>query len=226
MFHMILVAADGYEGRSDALALARTLVDDHGDVVIVDDSPSDVLHRRAVSEHADLIVVSAEAHHHGPLLAQRDCPVAVAPCGYRHAATALCTLGVAFNGSADAHAAAVLAARLARALGARLRLRTAVEPAGRIDYEEAVRRANGDLARVIAALDLRAAGDVVQAAPEVALQTFSQDVDLLLTGTPGEPRGWRRLAGSPTEWLALHAGCPMIVVPAATVAAPASAVGA
>ena len=258
MFHVIIVGADGYAGGSDALALAGTLVADHGELVIVDvypadreldpeaqrsferllhddaramltglrremtvkvrsvpdDAPSDALHRAAVSEQADLIVVSAGARHHGQLFAQRDCPVAVAPRGYRHATAALRTLGVAFDGSADARAAVALGARLAGELGARLRLRTAVEPAGRIDYEDAVHRANAELAAVIVALDLRAAGDVVQAAPEVALQTFSQDVDLLLTGVPGEAKRWRLLTGSPTEWLALHAGCPVIVVPA------------
>ena len=271
MFHRIVVGADGYAGTPDALALALSLVADHGEVVIVDvfpddreldvaaqnsyeqllhddarallessgrpdvtvrvkavghPSPADALREAAASERADLIVVSVRSRHAGRLLAQHEHPVAVVPRGYRAGASQAQTLGVGFDGSDDAHAAVRLAQRLAEALGARVHLRTAVEvaspasqPSGRIDYDDVLRRARIQLTRLVADLGIDAETDVVLAAPHAALQALSQQVDIMFVGAPGKAKRWRLLTGSPAESLALHAGCPMIVVPASAIVA-------
>lgn len=192
-----------------------------------DASPADALCTTAARERAGLIVVSARARHVGRLLAQHQHPVALVPRGYRAGWSLTPTLGVGFDGSADAHAAVRLAERLADALGARLYLRTAVEVAapgdpsgGRIDYDEVRRRVRVELSRLAADLGTEAETDVVLAAPQAALQALSQHVDLMLVGAPGEAKRWRLLSGSPAESLALHAGCPMIVVPAGAIDAP------
>ncbi len=59
-------------------------------------------------------------------------------------------------------------------------------------------------------------GDVVVGQPGPALQALSMQVDLLVCGT----HGWRGcfdrlIPGSTAEWVARHAGCPVVVTPLA-----------
>ena len=61
-------------------------------------------------------------------------------------------------------------------------------------------------------------GDVVVGQPGQALQVLSMQVDLLVCGT----HGWRGcfdrlIPGSTAEWVAHHAGCPVVVTPLAPV---------
>jgi nucleotide-binding universal stress UspA family protein len=190
---------------------------------VADASPEVALRVLAQREGADLIVIGPGRHgsrHLALLRRATGCPVAVAPGGYSDLAAEPRALGVGFDASPEAMAALRLAVELAAALGARLHVRAVAEvrsPAaaqpGPFDCEQHERQARALLARATAALDVPAEGDVVAGSPGKALQALSQQVDILLTGAPGEAKSWRLLDGSPADWLLVHAGCPVIVVP-------------
>jgi nucleotide-binding universal stress UspA family protein len=239
--HPTRASVGGYEEqiRTDTLAdLERELVEtDIGaqPLVVGDVSPARALQHAAEHERAGLIVVGSTHHgrvgqvvvgnvaagalHHAP------CPVAVAPRGYAARDGAFATIGVGFDGGAEAHVALRLAAELAKPSGARIEIRsvvaTPVPAAYPAAYEtEWVERGKqrgrenvNDALRLIDALGVQGSGDTVVGSPVQELVELSRGVDLLVVGS----RGWgpvrRLLLGSTADRLVREAFSPVIVVP-------------
>lgn len=213
---------------AQAGVVARTLI-------VGDTSPARALHHVAEHEGAGLLVVgsthrgsvgqvlvggvSAGVLHHAP------CPVAVAPRGFAAQDGTLTTIGAGFDGGEESRDALRLAAELAKASGAQLRVlsvvATAVPAAYPTAYEpewieraqqsrrEEVERAQ----RTVEELGVQATGDIVIGSPIDALVELSRGVDLLVVGS----RGWgpvrRLLLGSTSDGLVREAACPVIAVP-------------
>jgi nucleotide-binding universal stress UspA family protein len=225
--------------RADATAELDRTVAESGvtarRIVFGDTSPARALHHVAEEEQADLLAVGST--HRGQLgrvlvggvtagvLHHAPCPFAVAPLGYAERAAKPATIGVGFDGGAEAQHALRVAADLAKACGARVRVLSAVAtpvaattPA---TYErewlaEAREDAEGQVERAIAALEgmgVEASGDGVVGLAVDELSELSNEVDLIVVGS----RGWgpvrRLLLGSTSERLVREASCPVIAVP-------------
>jgi nucleotide-binding universal stress UspA family protein len=132
------------------------------------------------------------------------CPVVVAPRGYAEHAKDIEAIGVGYDGSPEARAAAELAydlaiaaGDLAIAAGARLRVISVLEPpapgAGRLRYDpywtenaEAIRdEARRRLDELLADLGEIAGGEVVVGDPANELSYAGNEFDLLVTGARG-----------------------------------------
>jgi nucleotide-binding universal stress UspA family protein len=140
------------------------------------------------------------ALHHAP------CPVLIAPRGLAASGRPprLQTIGVGFDGTAEAIHARERAQTLARAAGGRLVLLTAVSSADR-DGDGTRER----LSDRIGDHDL----EVLEGSPADALVARSTGLDVLALGS----RGWgpvrRLLLGSTSEHVVRDAGCAVLVVP-------------
>jgi nucleotide-binding universal stress UspA family protein len=183
--------------------------------VLPDTSPARALHEVCEEVGADLLVLGSTgrgavgrvvagetakaALHHAP------CPVLIAPRGLaaRGAAPRLRTIGVGFDGSAEALHARERALALAGATGARLVLLTVVAAAGDADG------ARERLSDRIGDHEL----EVLEGKPADALVARSTELDVLALGS----RGWgpvrRLLLGSTAEHVVRDAGCAVLVVP-------------
>lgn len=225
-----------HRDAEDRLARTRDAAGvDPGAVALValgDRSPARALHELAEREAADLIV--AGSSHRGrvgriflgsvgrDLLHGAPCPVAVAP--HERPVAAVSTIGVAYDGGPEAHAALKLAASLARERDGRLVVRSVVEStmlpsiagfAFEVQelFDELTQEAQETVERAVADLgvpvDARASVGIVQ--DEV--ERLAHDVDLLVCGS----RGWgalrRVVLGSTADRLIHHATCPVLVVP-------------
>jgi len=160
------------------------------------------------------------------LLSGGASPVGVAPHGFADAAPpSLATLGVAYDGSAEAQAALDGARRLARKAGARLRVITVHqrlafghvsasalrrEPVNARLEREARRRMDDAVA---AAADVNAEGDFRVGRPVDVLVECSRDLDLLMAGSRGYGPLGAVLLGSTTHDLARLACCPLLITP-------------
>lgn len=195
------------------------------------------LHAVAAEEDAELLVVGSS--HRGALgrvllgsttsqvLTAAPCAVAVAPAGLREAEpAALRRIAVAFDGGREARHAAAIAAALARAHGARLRLLTVVEPladalgwSGAYVYpeyrEDALRIAREELDGMVEELgdDVRLEADVVEGRPTAELVLASSTSDLLVMGSRGYGPVRRVLLGAVSARVAGAAASPVLVVP-------------
>jgi nucleotide-binding universal stress UspA family protein len=208
--------------------------------LIADTSPAHALHELARNESADLVVVGSARHGKvsrallggvsRAVLHGSPCPVAVAPKGF--ASSDVTVVGVAFNGSPEAHEALRFAAGLASDRGARLRVRGAVQDpvmltgvgGYMVNFEE-VREdlrsySQKMLDEAMANLDADVEVDaeaMIGPADEV-LDALCADVDVVVCGS----RGWgavrRVVLGSTSDRLIHHARCPVIVVPRSAVA--------
>lgn len=206
-------------------------------VAVGDSSPARALHRLAATEDADLIVVGSA--HHGSLgrllagdvgrgvLHGAPCAVLVAPRGYAQRAATPASIGVAYDGSAQARHALEVGAALAADLGATLTVRQAVAteilPAlggyPVIDVEELSEEVRQDAQKRLDALvatlpdGLVVDAQAVRDATRDALGALAGAVDLLVCGS----RGWgavrRVVLGSTSDHLVHHAPCPVLVVP-------------
>jgi nucleotide-binding universal stress UspA family protein len=216
MFTRIVVAGGGQDGY----ALAETLAREGAELYLAGGLAEGLA--LAEGTDAELLVTERPAGGvlpPGPL----PCPVAVMPAGHGLPVRPPTVLGVGFDASPESTAALCLAMRMADALGARLRVRMVAEvlapmAAGPTLFDDDLEhelRAKAVLDRALARLGIPVEGDVVCGAPGDALQAFSQDVDLLLTGAPGDPKRWRLIDESPAQRLLLHAGCPVLLVPRA-----------
>lgn len=184
--------------------------------VLPDTSPARALHEACEELGAELLVLgstgrAADGHvvagetakaalHHAP------CPVLIAPRGLANRPRPLLrTIGVGFDGSAEALHARQIAQGLARAAGARLVLLTAVHRGGG-DPAAGERAAAGDRIgdHEIEELEGKAAEALVARSP---------GLDLLVLGS----RGWgpvrRLLLGSTSEHVVRDASCAVLVVP-------------
>ena len=245
--HPLLTGAETEEQREaraaaqqDLLELGRTL-----DGVVVDDamvlgssSPARALHELSTDPSTVLVVVGSTtrgairrvlpgniAHE---LLSGAACPVAIAPRGYaEHDARPLATVGVAFDGSAEAQQALAGARELARRAGATLHIITVVEPlafaavpvsamepaasGGRL-LEDELRTVHDDA--VGESRDLVETQSVLaRGEPADVLLEQSRQLDLLVAGSRGYGPLGAVLLGSTTRELMHGAGCPVLIVP-------------
>jgi nucleotide-binding universal stress UspA family protein len=214
-------------------------LDDARIELIADTSPAHALHELAKNEPADLVVVGSARYGKvsravlgdvsRAVLHGSPCPVAVAPKGF--ASSDVTVVGVAFNGSPEAHEALRFAAGLASDRGARLRVRGAVQDpvmltgvgGYMVNFDE-VREdlrsySQKILDEAIANLDVDVEVDakaMIGPAGEV-LDALCADVDVVVCGS----RGWggvrRVVLGSTSDRLIHHARCPVIVVPRSAV---------
>jgi nucleotide-binding universal stress UspA family protein len=219
---------------------------------VPDGSPGRALHR-AVKRHGGDLIVVGSAHRGviGRVLAGdvtmgtlhgAECPVVVAPQGFAAHGTALETIGVGFDGSPEAHAAAELARDLAAAAGARLRVVRILEPlppgGPTLGYdadwaqhaEERRDAAQAELDAELAELGDLATGEVVVGDPATELAYAGNGLDLLVTGSRGYGPVRRLMLGSTSARLVREAPCPVLVLTRGAevdaengVAAPASA---
>lgn len=225
--------------RQDLLDLGRSL---DGDVVadalvLASSSPARALHELGETTGAALIVVGSTTRGAlrrvlpgsvaQQLLSGAACPVAVAPNGYNEQqAGTLATVGVAFDGSAEAERALDGARHLARKAHARLRIITVVErlafgavPVSTMAPAASARRVVEAELRSIheAALandrGVECEGVFREGNPADVLIEQSHEVDLLLAGSRGYGPLSAVLLGSTTRELTREAGCPLIIIP-------------
>jgi nucleotide-binding universal stress UspA family protein len=203
---------------------------------VADSSPGRALHEEAAREEADLIVVgSCHLGAIGRVLAGdvsratlhgAPCPVAVAPHGYRDAASGpIHTIGVGYNATDESRHALAFSARLAEAVDGRLRLLTAVTspgsmgPAYMYAYNWGEVQAESRLAAELQiseaadALSVPAETETINENPGIALERLSEHVDLVVAGSRGWGATHRVVLGSTTDHITHHAHCPVIVVP-------------
>jgi nucleotide-binding universal stress UspA family protein len=211
--------------------LDRAGVNAHAQAV-PDASPARALHRVALRERADLIVVgSTHRAVFGRVLPGdvttgtlhgAPCPVLVAPRGSATRDGSFERIGVAFDGSAEARAAADLAREIAVATGARLRVMEVVPPAtpGSGPYHSTwadaarARRevAQERVARVAAELGEVAAGDILLGEPARELTYEGTRLDLLVMGSRDYGPVRRLMLGSTSSNVVRAASCPVLVL--------------
>ena len=203
-------------------------------VAMPDGSPARALHKAAKWHDSNVIVVGSDQH--GPIgrvlagdvtlgtLHGALCPVVVAPRRYAEHAKDLETIGVGYDGSPEAHAAARLARDLAVATGARLRVISVLEPptpgGGRLTYDpywaenaDAIREeAQRQLDELLAELGEIASGEVVFGEPANELSYAANEFDLLVTGARGYGPFRCVMLGSTSSKLVHRAPCPVLVL--------------
>jgi nucleotide-binding universal stress UspA family protein len=188
-------------------------------------------------EQPDLIVVGSS--HHGRigaalagtvgirLLHGAPCPVAVAPKGFAARDWRPRTIGLAYNGSADARLALECARALAHAAHATVRVLVVaerwVEPHVELPVEtDALRGETREHAqrwlreardRLRGDVDINVWGEVVEADPARLLARQTKELDLLVLGSRGHGPVKRVLLGSVASHVVAHAACPVIVTP-------------
>ena len=162
------------------------------------------------------------------LLHGAPCPVAVAPVGYRDVDHhRLRWIGVAFDGSDEAHAALRAGVALATRYGAQLDVLAVLDVMGfgapalmggpgydrtRADAEATAR---AHLESVIAELapEARPTGWLLVGDPADELARFSKDLDLLLAGSRGYGPMRAVLLGGMSGRLIREASCPLLITP-------------
>lgn len=190
-------------------------------------SPAHALHSLAETEDAALVIVGST--HTGRagrvfpgstgerLLNGAPCAVAVVPEGHRARVDPIGVVGVAYDGSAEARAAVLAAAELARGLDAELVLIGVVVPGeydldGAVDGQAIVRDVREELDAMVAELPGSTATLLTGDAAEL-LAEHSRHVDLLVTGSRGYGPVRAVLAGGVSGRLLRSAQCPVVVVP-------------
>lgn len=216
-------------------------------VVETDVSVSRGLSRVVSREHSQLLVLGSRrkaaegqvriGRHTRHLLAEKRCAVAVAPRGLgARGRLQLAAIGVGYDGSPEADEALSWAAALARAAGARLRVRAVVDD--RLPSSGTPRVGGSELQEVwdtviapdaqslreraehsAAATGIEAAVEAAPGSPPEDLIALSREVDLLAIGSHhwGSSARMRRSTG---EELMNQACCSVMAVPA-----PRSATG-
>jgi nucleotide-binding universal stress UspA family protein len=144
------------------------------------------------------------------LLPTATCPVAVAPRGHRHFATArLTAVSVAYDASTEADRAAAVAAGLALRSGAALRFVAVAEtPERRPAAEAAVLRG-----LACAPVEVDALADVADGPVAPTLANLPERTDLLVVGSRGSRFMRRILLGGVVGALVRAAHYPVVVVP-------------
>ena len=169
-------------------------------------------HRRRLDQHGPIGRVLAGDVTRGTLHGAL-CPVVVAPRRYAEHAKDLETIGVGYDGSPEAHAAARLARDLAVATGARLRVISVLEPptpgGGALTYDldwaenaDAIRaEAQRQLDELLAELGEISSGEVVIGDPADELSYAANEFDLLGTGSRDDGPFRRVMLGSTSSKL-------------------------
>jgi nucleotide-binding universal stress UspA family protein len=224
VFRRIVVGVDGGEGGRDALALATVLQRAcGGELLVADPSSAGALHASADDNDADLLVVAGDV---GPdAVHAASCPVAVAPRGYGVRDTALRTIGVGCDGSAESLGALALARRIAEAAGGSLRAYTVVAPPlpmwpataegpGRSEIDAAIRRrGRARLGAALADVGEREFGYPVVGNAATELTRRSGHLHLLVVGSRSHGPLRRLMLGSTSRRLMRQAACPVLVLP-------------
>ena len=202
-------------------------------------SPAEALHRVAERSHAELVVVGSTHRgrlgrvHPGStgerLLQEAPCAVATAPRGFAAAGEHdVRVIAVAFESTVEGRRAVALAADMASAAGAALRVFSVVEPGATIygpvlsgamyaELESDRReRAQQELDELLAELPPSAGGTVLEGAvvPEL-LGAFDDGVDVAVMGSRAYGPIGRTLAGSVSGAVVRQAPCPVVIVPRA-----------
>jgi nucleotide-binding universal stress UspA family protein len=189
------------------------------------------LHQLAEDYDADLLVVGSSGRGRvGRVLGGDDargtvsgatCPVAVAPQGYADRAGPIRTVGVGYDGSAEAKASLAVARKLADANARRLVALTVVRPvagaAGRREGAETKGTLEQPARDLLASLE-GVEGHVAIGAPASELVAFGDRVDLLVVGSRGHGPLRRLALGSTSLPLIREARCSLLVIPRPAVA--------
>jgi nucleotide-binding universal stress UspA family protein len=225
--------------RSDADAIVERARPALGDfpktefLTLPGGSPAAVLHSHAARWGADLIVVGGSprnAHLGIGAVAEQTlhaspCAVLVAPADRDETIPHVRTIGVAFDGSREAHAALDTAAELAGQLGCGLEAIDVVEPAFRdypfgwtfeTDPDYAAARcdeASQTTHRAVDACGHPARATVVVGDPVRELVERSRDLDLIVAGSRAYGPVRRLMLGSVSTRLVRDAKCPVLVLP-------------
>jgi nucleotide-binding universal stress UspA family protein len=243
-------SADREQLRDGALEIVREMrcrldLDERRSAVriVADLSPAKALHAMAEAEDAALIVVGST--HTGRvrrvlpgstgerLIHGSPCAVAVVPKEYRKHAGPLRRVGVAYNGTPEARAAAFAAAEFARALGGEL---IVIGVADALAYSAPALMSGADAARLreevdghiqasldalvadllggVTASSVRLTGD-----PAEAIADYSEQLDLLVVGSRGYGPLRSVLVGGVSGRVIRSAHCPVIVLPRGSEAA-------
>lgn len=276
MFRTVIVGVNEHPGASDAIALAKQLIAEDGELTLAnvyvfhadprvtpgyttdygtDDqnhartllesanqeagglaqerwtgstSVGRGLHELAESLGADLLVVgSSRPGRLGRVLLGDDTQaaldgapsaVAIAPAGYAQQASAMQSIGVGFDGSAESDRALAAARSLAAKLGAKLTVFEAVDVhydgwtgpviTGRAEIARLVEEARERISALGGVEAHAAYGDPAE---ELGLWGASQD--LLIVGSRGYGPVGRLVHGSTSRALARSARCPLLVLP-------------
>lgn len=193
-------------------------------------SPAHALHSMADAEDACVLVVGST--HTGRagrvfpgstgerLLHGAPCTVAVVPEGYREHAQPIRRIGVAYNASPESRAAVHAAAELARGLEAELVVIGVADPSLFVTdalsgptVADVVRAVQDDLDAVTAELPVAATTALLTGASAELLAEYSQQLDLLVTGSRGYGPARSVLAGGVSGRLMRSAHCPVMIVP-------------
>lgn len=201
-------------------------------------SPARALHDRALREGSDLVVVGASHRHHLLRLLLGDdaiaavdrspCAIAIAPSGYRARHGAWTTIAVGDDGSPQSARALNVARGLSSSRHAAIQAVSVIGPEN-LSYRELMLREWSAAAGRIqdsgqAQLDTTRGveGRVPQDDAVDLLADLSDEVDLLIVGTPRQGPVRRWINGSTARRLAGRTRCPLLILPsnsrAATVA--------
>jgi nucleotide-binding universal stress UspA family protein len=197
-------------------------------------SPAQALHRLANELDAEAIVVGASHREGGArifpgsvteqALHGSPCAVAVAPPGYgEHGASALRSIGVAYDGLEESRAALATAAELARRGGASLellgvvdtRLPMYVAPGYELAHEgarDAVVQLLVEGAKTVSGI-AHVETRMAQGNPSEQLVELAHGLDLLVMGSRGHGPLRRLLLGSVSSCVVREAPCPVLVLP-------------
>ncbi len=215
--------------REDAHArLEASLDGQHGITgqVVAASSVAEGLHDAAIQHVADLIVVGRGARAgldrvlegDDALSTLRDapCAVAVAPPGSAQHDEAIKVVGVGWDGRPEGHAALDLARSIAGDRHAHVRAHEVVGFGGTPDTGATLHREIdtfvGDDEDVPVAME-GVEGTTSTGMAAQLLQTFADEVDVLVVGSRGRGRFARVALGSTAESLARHVNTPLIIVP-------------
>jgi nucleotide-binding universal stress UspA family protein len=162
------------------------------------------------------------------LLHGAPCPVAVAPKGFHTGGErSIATIGVGYDGGAEAAAALDAALAMASALGASVRIIEIVDvrwtgmaamttgPGFTVPPDDQAERTREQLAGLVASLPAGVAAEAVVVAGEAEheLAEQSDGVELMVVGSRGYGPHRAVLLGSVSGRLVRDAACPVIVVP-------------
>ena len=247
----IYLISDDYEDviKQDARQIVASAGEQLGQpsrpLVVSDDTAAHGLVRAARGEHSDALVIGS-CHRTGVsrailggtaerVLHDAPCPVIVAPRGYAQRAAEIRRVGVAFDGGAEARAAARWAGDFARQAGATLQLVAVLEP--RVpaypnaaaayaelfgSEREALRRR---LDETLAELpdDVRPTGRLLEGRAAARIAEASDEYDFLVMGSRGYGRIGRVFLGGVARGVLAEARCPVVVIPRSAAQADAEA---
>ncbi|MGZ4247906.1 MAG: universal stress protein [Solirubrobacteraceae bacterium] len=192
-------------------------------------SPGRGLHEIADRHQVDLLVVGSSRHALlGRALVGDDtraalngapCAIAVAPRGYAQTCSGLHTIGVGYDGSAQARAAVGVARVLARRHGAEIRALWVVSLEDVRDdcpmpayWQQAtdtlIEHRRQELERLFG-ID----GDATYGGPREELSRLGDRVDLLIIGSRSYGPVHRVFHGTTSTYLARHLACPLLQLP-------------